>query len=102
MSKDMPQQKRRLSPHTIGDATIAEMTLWEREHVAWGDCYFLDAIARRAELPAMHVLNRHKRILDTLDRDSRFEKKYNRVWVGNREGSVRCFTLRGVSQEGRV
>ena len=59
--------------------------------VAWGECDLLDAIAREAELPPTHALDRHKRVLDALERDPRFEKFLFRVWLGNREGNARAF-----------
>jgi len=60
--------------------------LW---HVAYGDCYLLDEIGIMAEMKRCHPLDRHKRILDALDRSSLFEKRYFKA----RYGLARMFYL---------
>lgn len=64
--------------------------------VSWGDCGLLDRAASRAEhtkLLKMHPLNRHKRILAALHRESlkpssRFEKVYLSKAGGYRGGAA--------------
>lgn len=82
-------------------ATVAEImrdVLIENgaTNVGYGDCGFLDDCARRAthtNLHSLHPLTRHKRILSALDHSPLFRKGYFRIWVGNREGLARYFTL---------
>jgi len=86
--------------------TIAEhmrSVLLETDNAAvmWGDVHLLDECADRCDhttLMKAHPLDRHKRILDALDRSSLFEKYYVRVdlWNGRGYGErhVRYFKLK--------
>jgi hypothetical protein len=68
--------------------------------VMWGDAWLLDAIGTRCGLPRMHPLNRHKRILDALERSPLFTKGYVRldVFTNNQSRLVRSFKLVEASQ----
>jgi len=86
----------------IGDAVLRVFQTPEWSHmgtVAYGECELLDAIASEAGFPSMHPLNRHKRVLDALDRDPRFEKFKFRCWLGNREGLARGYRRHGFLNE---
>jgi hypothetical protein len=52
---------------------------------------YLDEIAVQAGFPELHPLTRHKRILDALGHDRRFEKFLFRAWICNREGHACAF-----------
>lgn len=83
-----------LPKYAVGNAVLRllQTPAWQHmEAVAWGECDFLDAIASEAGFPSIHVLTRHKRVLDALERDRRFEKFLFKVWLGNREGCARAF-----------
>ena len=95
---------KRLSPRAVGDAAVALLAAqrargWPGDLIAWGDCYTLDEIADHSGFDALHPLHpldRHRRILDALDRDPRFEKFFFRCVDsgGVRERLVRAFRLR--------
>ena len=79
-------------------AQIAKECLIESENdgVGYGDCSLLDEIASKAThttLMKKHPLDRHIAILNALSRSKLFKKSYYRVWLGNREGLARTFTL---------
>ena len=64
---------------TIADVAYEHLIETDNLGVMWGDCALLDEIALKCthtNLREAHPLNRHKRILDALDRDSRFDKFY--------------------------
>jgi hypothetical protein len=85
-----------MQTHAVGDAAIRLFRTPEFSHmttVSWGECDLLDAIAREAGMPHLHVLRRHKRILDALERDSRFEKFLFRCQRGGHKGNARAFKL---------
>lgn len=69
---------------TIADITIEVLKETGNSGVMWGDTYLLDEIAIKCTHTNLvghevHPLNRHKRILDALDKDDRFEKFYIRM-----------------------
>ena len=91
---------KRLPRYAVGNAALQlreHPGYNNRDSVAWGDTELLDEIASRAGFPSMHVLDRHKRILDALEHDPRFEKFLFRCWVGNREGHARAFRYRSTA-----
>lgn len=64
---------------TIADHAVDVLIETDNPGVMWGDAHLLDDIAWKCthtNLRDAHPLKRHKRILDALDRDSRFEKFY--------------------------
>lgn len=72
---------------SIADYTIEVLKETDNPGVMWGDVTLLDMISKRCMHSkisergkgAIHPLDRHKRILDALDRDVRFEKYYLKV-----------------------
>ncbi len=91
-------QRTRLGHHAVGDAAIAlrEQVIYSnRSAVEWGDIDFLEAIdVESGHSEPAHPLNRHRRVLNALERDPRFEKYLFRCFVGNRETLVRAFRYR--------
>lgn len=84
---------------TIGTTMIQLLQEKERNTVMWGDADVLDDAYRLSGAKArgkyLHPLNRWQRVMNALDRDSRFEKGYIRIDVfrtGNR--LVRVFKLK--------
>jgi len=66
-------------PMKIGDATLAILTETDNPGVGWGDTGLLDTIWKRSGRSLdIHPLTRHKRILDALGHDPRFEKRFTR------------------------
>jgi len=70
---------------TIADIVVEVLKETDNGGIMWGDSVLLDMVARRCEHTTLmrkkdgsytHPLNRHNRILDALDKDSRFEKLY--------------------------
>lgn len=85
---------KRLPRYAVGDAAVQVLSTPTWSHmrcVAWGEIGLLDEIAVQAGFPQLHPLTRHKRILDALEHDRRFEKFLFTVWVGNHEGHARAF-----------
>ena len=67
---------------TIADYAVEVLKETDNPSVMWGDCYLLDMIAEKCvhtNLRKQHPLNRHKRILDALEKDNRFEKWFIRM-----------------------
>ena len=70
---------------TIADIAVEVLKETDNPGIMHGDVHLLDMIAKRATHTTLmrrkdgtctHPLNRHKRILDALGRDPRFEKYY--------------------------
>ena len=62
---------------TIADIAYEHLIETGNPGVMWGDVHLLDEIAWKCthtNLKDAHPLNRHKRILDALDKDLRFDK----------------------------
>jgi len=73
---------------TIADITVEVLKETDNPGVMHGDVTLLDMIAVRCTHTTLmkkkngkytHPLNRHKRILDALEKDKRFEKFYARM-----------------------
>lgn len=67
---------------TIADIAVEVLLETNNSGVMWGDTGLLDMIAEKCthtNLMQLHPLDRHKRILDALDKDPRFDKKYVRI-----------------------
>jgi hypothetical protein len=88
---------------TIADVAVVVLKRTDNPGVMWGDTMLLDEIAatcvqttlmQRKDGTATHPLARHKRILDALERDKRFEKWYIRFNGLVGRSLVRSFRLR--------
>jgi hypothetical protein len=90
---------------TIADIAVEVLKETGNHGVMWGDCSLLDEIAIKCTHTnlvghGVHPLNRHKRILDALDRDGRFEKFYIRM-KGERGNQMwRSFKLKEMKNDG--
>lgn len=74
---------------TIADITVEVLHETDNPSIMYGDTVLLDMIAKRCthtNLMSKHPLVRHSRILNALDKDSRFEKYYfeRRGYRGNK------------------
>ena len=80
---------------TIADIAYEHLIESDNPGIMWGDCALLDEIAWKCthtNLKETHPLKRHKRILDALDRDSRFDKFY--IHMNGCPGPLwRCFKI---------
>lgn len=89
---------------TIADIAYEHLIESDNWGVMWGDCALLDEIAWKCthtNLKEKHPLIRHKRILDALDRDSRFEKSY--IHVRGSPGPLwRCFKIIVVNERQNI
>lgn len=76
---------------TIADIAYEHLIETDNPGVMWGDHILLDEIAIKCthtNLMNSHPLARHKRILDALEKDTRFEKQFikmrgmrgNQIW----------------------
>ena len=64
---------------TIADITYDHLIETDNPGIMWGDVHLLDEVAVKCthtNLMDKHPLVRHKRILDALEKDPRFEKLY--------------------------
>jgi len=89
---------------TIADYAVEVLIETDNPGVQYGDTRLLDDIAERAthtNLMDKHPLTRHSRILDALDRDSRFEKYYIKM-NGYRGPHWRQFKLIQKPNESKV
>jgi hypothetical protein len=94
----------RVKGKTIADVAVVVLRRTSNPGVMWGDVVLLDEIAatcvqttliRRKDGTTTHPMTRHKRILDALENDKRFEKWYIRLPDYARgRGLVRSFRLR--------
>jgi hypothetical protein len=93
----------RVKNKTIADVAVVVLKRTDNPGVMWGDTMLLDEIAatcvqttlmQRKDGTATHPLARHKRILDALERDKRFEKWYIRFNGLVGRSLVRSFRLR--------
>lgn len=88
----------------IGTAMIEVMREWDITWVMWGDPHALhEAFTRSGStFKPRHPLRVWDYVLNALDRDSRFEKRFNRVHVGahNQERLVRAFKWTGSTPGG--
>jgi len=92
---------------TIADITIEVLNETDNPGVMFGDVTLLDMIAVKCthtNLMEKHPLTRHNRILNALQRDSRFEKFYVRMRGMRGNQLWRSFKLKeqfAVPTEGR-
>lgn len=95
---------KRLPKRAIADATVAYLQAHGETIIGYGHLDALDRVANAAGYHALyyrttrdHPLNRHKAVLDALDRDPRFEKFLFRCMVNgtrDQERLVRAFRLK--------
>jgi len=86
----------------IGTAAIEVIEEFRCHQIGWGDCFLLDEVWSRAGVKwkePLHPLDRHNRVLNTLARDRRFEKRYfrahaNTVGRGSGERLMRYFVVK--------
>jgi len=94
---------------TIADITAEVLKETDNPGIMYGDVTLLDMIANRCTHTTLmrkkdgkftHPLNRHKRILDALDNDERFEKFYIRMRGMRGNQLWRSFKLRKEGERG--
>ncbi len=82
---------------TISDITVEVLKETNNPGIMFGDVRLLDMVAERAThttLMEAHPMNRHSRILDALENDSRFRKFLTKRWSIRGNPYLRCFDLK--------
>lgn len=87
---------------TIADFVVEVLNETDNPGIIFGDVRLLDMVAERCThttLMDAHPMNRHSRILNALEKDDRFEKRYIKRWDYRGNPYLRWFELRTSCQK---